>query len=169
MSSKGPLELFDDRLEVSNPGAPSIDPERFIDEYQSRNEALADLMRRSGICEEKGSGIDKVVASAEVHQLPPPEFRADSIRTTAILFAYRDFKNMSKLERIRACYQHCALLYVSGQRMSNESLRRRLGLNDKQAGLASQIITATKEKGLIQLEPSDSISTRYARYLPFWA
>lgn len=49
------IELYSDRLEISNPGKPSISPERFIDEYRSRNEKLADLMRRLGICEERGA------------------------------------------------------------------------------------------------------------------
>ena len=55
------IEMYNDRVEISNPGIPSIQVERFIDEYRSRNEQLADLMRRFGICEEKGSGIDKVI------------------------------------------------------------------------------------------------------------
>ena len=55
------IEVFDDRLEISNPGDPIVPVERFIDGYQSRNERLATMMRRFGICEEKSSGIDKVV------------------------------------------------------------------------------------------------------------
>lgn len=42
------VEIYTDRLEITSPGKPSISPERFIDEYQSRNERLADLMRRLG-------------------------------------------------------------------------------------------------------------------------
>jgi ATP-dependent DNA helicase RecG len=76
------IEVYSDRIEISNPGKPFIPPERFIDEYQSRNERVADLMRRVGICEEKGSGIDKVVHSAEVYQLPAPDFRVGERRTT---------------------------------------------------------------------------------------
>lgn len=53
------VEIYTDRIEISNPGLPGVQPERFIDEYRCRNEPLADLMRRFGICEEKGSGIDK--------------------------------------------------------------------------------------------------------------
>jgi len=45
------IEIYSDRLEISNPGKPYISPDRFIDEYQSRNERLADVMRRLGICE----------------------------------------------------------------------------------------------------------------------
>ena len=47
------IEIYSDRIEFSNPGQPLISVERFIDEYQSRNDSLADIMRRMGICEEK--------------------------------------------------------------------------------------------------------------------
>ncbi|MGJ3247981.1 MAG: ATP-binding protein [Elainellaceae cyanobacterium] len=112
------IEMYSDRVEISNPGIPPIPAERFIDEYRSRNEQLADIMRRFGICEEKGSGIDKVIDAAEVYQLPAPDFRVGETRTTAVLFAYQDFSDMSKSDRIRACYQHCCLLYVSNRQMS---------------------------------------------------
>lgn len=165
------IEMYSDRIEISNPGIPPIKVERFIDEYRSRNEQLADLMRRFGICEEKGSGIDKVVSAAEEFQLPAPDFRVGETRTTAVLFAHQDFADMSKSDRIRACYQHCCLLYVSNQRMSNQTLRERFRLSESKAKavIVSQIIGATKEAGLIKTDESESSSTRYARYLPFWA
>jgi ATP-dependent DNA helicase RecG len=163
------IEMYADRVEISNPGIPPIQVERFIDEYRSRNERLADLMRRFGICEEKGSGIDKVVTAAEEFQLPAPDFRVGETRTTALLFAHQDFEDMSKADRIRACYQHCCLLYVSNQRMSNQTLRERFHFDESKNVLVSQVIGATKEAGLIKADNSASTSTRYARYLPFWA
>lgn len=163
------IEMYSDRIEISNPGIPPIKVERFIDENRSRNEQLADIMRRFGICEEKGSGIDKVVSAAEDFQLPAPDFRVGDTRTTAVLFAHQDFADMSKTDRIRACYQHCSLLYVSNQRMSNQTLRERFRLSESQAATVSHIIGATKEAGWIKTDESESTSTRYARYLPFWA
>jgi ATP-dependent DNA helicase RecG len=163
------IEMYSDRIEISNPGIPPIKVERFIDENRSRNEQLAYVMRRFGICEEKGSGIDKVVSAAELSQLPAPDFRVGDTRTTAVLFAHQDFADMSKPDRIRACYQHCCLLYVSNQRMSNQTLRDRFRLSESKAVIVSQIIGATKEDGWIKTDESESTSTRYARYLPFWA
>ncbi|MEH2291782.1 ATP-binding protein [Nostoc sp.] len=163
------IEMYSDRIEISNPGIPPIKVERFIDENRSRNEQLTYIMRRFGICEEKGSGIDKVVSAAEMFQLPAPDFRVGETRTTAVLFAHQDFADMSKPDRIRACYQHCCLLYVSNQPMSNQTLRERFRLSESKAVIVSQIIGATKETGLIKADESESTSTRYARYLPFWA
>ena len=53
-------------------------PERFLDSQpRSRNEALASLMRRFDICEERGSGIDKVVA--EVERFPAASRKAPTV------------------------------------------------------------------------------------------
>ncbi len=76
---------------------------------------------------------------------------------------------MSQSDRIRACYQHCCLLYLSNKRMSNQTLRKRFNLNKSKGATVSLVISATKEAGWIQQDPSESTSTRYARYLPFWA
>ena len=78
---------------------------RFIDEYNSRNSSLADLMRRLGICEELGSGLDKAVAAIELFQLPPLRFTVQEARTTVTLFAYRKYADLDRQERIYACYQ----------------------------------------------------------------
>lgn len=163
------IEMYTDRVEISNPGKPQISVERFIDEFRSINERLADQMRRFGICEEKGSGIDKVVKVVEEFQLPAPDFREGEVHTTAVLFAHQDFAAMRKSDRVRACYQHCCLMYVSNKRMSNQSLRERFGLSESKAQTVSQVIGAAKETELIKVDESETNSTRYARYLPFWA
>ena len=164
------IEMYNDRVEISNPGIPQIPTERFIDEDRSRNERLAELMRRLGVCERKGSGVDKVVSAAEIYQLPAPDFRVGEIRTTSVLFAHRDFTEMTKSDRIRACFQHCVLQYISGKRMSNQSLRERFGLPGTGAGsaTASQIIAAAKDANLIKPDDDGTSSLRYARYLPMW-
>ena len=104
ITGAGPtVEIFADRMEITNPGRPLIDPLRFIDEPpRSRNEALASVMRRANICEERGSGIDKVISLVEAFQLPAPDFRVTDRSTIAVLLGPRDFSEMDRGDRIRA-------------------------------------------------------------------
>jgi predicted HTH transcriptional regulator len=163
------VEIYSNRIEISNPGEPVVPVERFIDGYQSRNERLADMMRRMHICEEKSSGIDRVVQTAEIYQLPAPDFRAEHRRTVVTIYGPRAFEDMDRNDRTRACYQHCALKWVMREHMTNQSLRERFGLAEEKAAIASQVIAATIEAGLIKPDESVGGSRKYARYLPFWA
>ena len=163
------IEIYEDRIEISNPGKPIIDPSRFIDEYQSRNELLASAMRRMGLCEEKGSGVDKVIQQAEFWQLPAPDFQAKETHTKAILYAHKEFNEMNKSDRIRACYQHSAIMYVTNQRMTNQSLRDRFKVEEQNAAVVSRIIRDALEVNMIKSEDPDSKSRKFVRYLPFWA
>lgn len=163
------VEVYGDRIEISSPGEPLVPVERFIDGYQSRNERLADLMRRLGICEEKSSGIDRVVHAAEMYQLPGPDFRTGFRRTTVTIYGPRPFDEMDRNDRVRAAYQHCCLRYVTGAQMTNQSLRDRFKLPEEKAETVSRMIRDCVDAGLVKLENPDSGSKRYARYLPFWA
>ncbi|MGI8656680.1 MAG: ATP-binding protein [Pyrinomonadaceae bacterium] len=163
------IELYSDRLEITNPGKPIISPDRFIDEYQSRNEKLADLMRRFGICEEQGKGIDKVIAHVEVWQLPAPDFRLGERHTLAIMFAHKAFDEMDGKDRIRACYQHCTLRFLMNQKMDNQSLRQRFKLPEHKSETVSRIIRDAMEQGRVKLDDPMNTSRRYARYVPYWA
>ncbi len=166
----GPMvEIFNDRIEITNPGLPLIKPLRFIDEYQSRNEELASLMRRIGICEEKGSGIDRVIAQCEMFQLPAPDFQEKSNQTKVIMYAHKKLNDMDKQDKIRACYQHCCLRYISNNIMTNQSLRDRFGIEDQNAATASRIISDTVEDGFIKLADPNNKSRRYPKYIPMWA
>ena len=161
------IEIYSDRIEISNPGLPLISVERFIDEYQSRNDSLADIMRRMGICEEKGSGMDRAIFSIELYQLPPLRFQVQENRTSATIFAYRKFAEIDKTERIMACYQHACLKYVSNEKMNNQTLRTRLGIKNKNYPMASRIIKDTLDAKLIKEDSQDG-GARH-NYIPYWA
>lgn len=163
------IEIYADRVEISNPGEPMVPVERFIDGYQSRNERLADLMRRCGVCEEKSSGIDKVVTAVEAFQLPAPDFRAGCRRTEAVIFGHTPFENMGRDARVRACYQHCCLRYVLRQTMSNQSLRERFRLPENKAESISRTIRDAMDEGKVRLVDPNTKSLRYRSYVPFWA
>jgi ATP-dependent DNA helicase RecG len=163
------IEIFPDRIEISNAGTPLITPERFIDAYQSRNEKLADLMRRMGFCEEKGSGLDKVIFYNEWYQLPAINVLVNENRTNIVMYSYKVINDLDKKEKIRACYQHACLKYVSNEKMNNQSLRERFKIEEQNAAIASRIIRDAIEEGVIKKDDPDSKAQKYASYIPFWA
>ncbi|MCX6123015.1 MAG: hypothetical protein NTX44_15490 [Ignavibacteriales bacterium] len=172
VTGTGPIvEIFSDRIEITNPGRPLISTMRFIDyPPKSRNEVLASFMRRIKMCEERGSGIDKVVAYSEIFQLPAPDFLGETEDyLKAVLYAPKPFSEMGKEDKIRACYQHCVLKYVSNQKMSNQTIRERFKISDQNYPIASRIISDTIKAKFIKLLDPDSASKKYAYYIPYWA
>ena len=163
------IEIYSDRIEVSNSGIPLITPDRFIDEYVSRNENLADFMRRIGFCEEKGSGMDKVIFYNELYQLPAINVITSDKRTKVILYSYKALNDTDKKDKIRACYQHACLKYVSNEKMTNQSLRDRFKIEDHNYSTASRIIRDAIEEGVIKEDDPTNKSRKYASYIPFWA
>jgi len=167
--SNSVIEIFTDRIEFTNPGIPLITTDRFIDEYQSRNDDLASFMRRINICEEKGSGIDKVIVNIELYQLPAPDFQKSEKHTKAILFSKHNLNDMDKNDKVRACYQHCCLGYVSNEIMTNQSLRKRFNIDAKNSAIASRIIKDALDNELIKDNDPKSKSRKFKKYIPFWA
>lgn len=162
------VEIFSNRMEITNPGLPLVKTDRFLDSPpKSRNEALASFMRRIGVCEERGSGVDKVVFQTELYQLPAPLFETTGEHTRAVLFAHRELKDMDKEDRIRACYLHACLRYVQRDFMTNTTLRKRFGIEERNSATASRIIKETLEAGLVR--PYDeSAGRKFMRYVPCW-
>lgn len=163
------LEIFKNRIEIFNPGIPLVETSRFIDSPpRSRNENLASLMRRIYICEERGSGIDKVVAATEEALLPAPDFEVTSGNFKVVLCARKAFKDYSTQEKLQICYQHCVLKYVNHEPMTNATLRQRLGIETKNSAAVSRIIKDALSKQLIKLYDPEA-GPRLRRYIPFWA
>jgi ATP-dependent DNA helicase RecG len=163
------VEIFDDRMEVTNPGIPLMEPQRMLDHPpRSRNETLASLMRLVGVCEERGSGVDKVVFETEVYQLPAPAFEAagDSMKVT--LFSPRPLSKMNKEDRIRAVYLHACLRYVQREHMTNTTLRERFGIDAKNSATASRLLKEALSAGEVKLEDSGA-PPKLRRYVPYWA
>lgn len=136
---------------------------------RSRNDALAALMRRMNMCEERGSGIDKVVFAIELYQLPAPNFVLKSESMVVTLYAYQALREMDKDSRVRACYQHACLKYVSNEQLTNTSLRKRFEIEDSNSAQASRIISEAVAEKFIKPSDPDSKSRKHTKYLPFWA
>ena len=75
---------------------------------------------------------------------------------------------MSKEDRIRACYQHCCLKYMENEKMTNQSLRERFEVDEKNYPMISRCIKETVEIGLIKEDNPDNKAKRYSKYIPYW-
>ena len=170
VTGAGPMiEIFNDRIEITNPGEPLVDTQRFVDTPpKSRNETLASLMRRFRICEERGSGIDKVIAQIERFQLPAPLFEVPPGFTRVVLFAHRALKNMDKADRIRACYLHACLKRVTRDYLTNASLQERFGVEERNKATVSRYIREAVEAGMIRPFDEDA-ARKLMKYVPYWA
>lgn len=170
ITGAGPMvELFSDRMEITNPGAPLVDTQRLLDSPpRSRNEALASLMRRIGICEERGSGVDKVVFQTELYQLPAPAFEVVGESTRSTLFTPRQLVKMDPEDRLRAVYLHACLRYVERDFMTNTTLRGRFGLDVKNSAAASRLLKDALVAKVIRLHDPEA-APKYRKYVPWWA
>ena len=170
VTGAGPMvEIFADRIEITNPGEPLVDTQRFVDTPpKSRNEELASMMRRFRICEERGSGIDKVIAQVELFQLPAPLFEVPPGFTRVVLFAHRPLTRMDRTDRVRAVYLHACLRYVNREQMTNTSVRERFGIEPTNKAVASRLIRDALDAGLIRLVNKD-VADKLRSYVPFWA
>lgn len=170
ITGTGPVvEIFSNRIEITNAGTPLVDIYRIIDNPpKSRNEKLAELMRRLRMCEELGTGWDKIVLSCEMLQLPAPKIDLYQANTRVTLYAEIPYSNLSAEEKLWACYLHACIKQVQGEQLTNSSLRIRFGLKESSAGSMSRLIKDAVEEKLIKpLDPNTA--PRYMKYIPIWA
>lgn len=169
ITGTGPvIELYENRIEITNPGNSLISTDRILDERQSRNEKLAATMRTFGLCEERGGGLDKTLLEIENAHLPAPDFISSENSMRVVLFGPKAFAEMTKAEKIRACFYHCVLRWMTHDFMSNTSLRERFSLPQEEYQAVSAVIAEAIR--LDRIAPADpDQGKRNARYVPYWA
>ena len=170
MTGTGPVvEIFSNRIEVTNSGRPLVDVLRIVDTPpRSRNEKLSAMMRRMGICEELGTGWDKTVIACELQQLPAPKMEVYEESSKATLFSGVKFSDISNEDRLWGCYLHACIRFLQGEYLTNSSLRKRFGLKESSSGTVSRLIKEATDEGLIRPFDPDT-APRYMKYIPAWA
>lgn len=80
------IELFGDRVEVSNPGGlvGAIDPTEFGFKSHSRNPLIFGLFERIQMVEQIGSGISRIREAMEKASLPNPVFKTEGMFTLVL-------------------------------------------------------------------------------------
>ncbi|MFB9245363.1 transcriptional regulator [Massilia antarctica] len=172
VTGAGPtIEIYDDRITFTNPG--SLLPSKRLDRLigttpESRNELLASKFRLYRICEERGTGFQKVVSAVELFGMPPVLFTPLENAFQVTLYAPRQFSDMAQAERIEACYQHAVLQYFSSQTLTNTTLRRRFKVSERQRNQITNLIADAVEAGRIRRKDTTS-GNKFAEYIPYWA
>lgn len=167
--SRPTVEIYDTRIEISNPGTPLIEPKRFLDfKPKSRNDELANLLGKFHIVESRGTGIDKVVNSLEEFGLPAMDIRTQSSETTVItLHAKKKFQDMPITEKVQSIYWNACLRYVGGQQINNASLRTSFHLTNNGTKEVSKALASALNAKLIK--PFDPNSgKKFMKYIPYW-
>lgn len=163
------IDIFSNRIAITNPGPPLNDINRLLDlPPQSRNEELARKMFLFGFCERRGSGIDRAVEAIEKMFLPAAKITKGQQFTRVFLYPKKSFNEMTKREKIDACYQHACLMFEDNQSINNQSVRERFGINKNNSAVASRIIADTLEAGLIKISDESIVSKKYATYIPYY-
>ncbi len=169
ISGAGPMiEVFSNRVEISNPGKSLIEKDRIVNDKRSRNVKLAATMRALHLCEERGGGLDKAFQAAEDTGLPAPDVVMSENSTQFTLLSRTAFNAMTKGEKLRSLYYHCALRYAARDYMTNASLRERFGLPATRMQTITDLITAAKKGGkIVPADPEQG--KKGAQYIPYWA
>ena len=77
------VEIYDDRIEVSNPGGlpKGLTPAELGTRSVRRNPLIADLLHRIAFIEKAGTGIRRMREDAKKNRSPQPTFRANGFFT----------------------------------------------------------------------------------------
>lgn len=165
------IEVFSDRIEITNPGGllPDISVDRLIDHPSvCRNEVLSDFLRKLGLAEERGSGVDNALSAIELWGLPPVIFESERDYFKAIILMPRKYNEMTKDERITAAYQHACLNKIIGKKTTNSTLRTRFKFSTDETTKVGRLINDAVDAKKIKLANPDA-SRRDYHYLPYWA
>ena len=172
VAGTGPaIEIYEDRITFTNPGAllPSKRLDRLIGTTpESRNELLASKFRQYRICEERGTGFQKVVSAVELFGMPPVVFTPLENGFQVTLYAPRQFADMAQAERVEACYQHAVLQHFSSQTLTNTTLRTRFKVSERQRNQITNLIADAVAAGRIKRKDNTS-GNKFAEYVPYWA
>lgn len=100
--------------------------------------------------------------------LPAVKIAKGELFTRVTIFPRKRMNEMTKKEKMDACYQHACLMYEDNLAINNQSIRERFKLDKNKASVASRIIADTVEAGLIKLAYTDTTSKKFATYIPYY-
>lgn len=163
------MEIFDTKVEASNPGSLLVEVNRIIDTVpHSRNESMASFLRIVRICEERGSGFDRIEEGMCDLMIPAPKVETGEDFTRTKLYWYDNLNDWKKEDKIRTCYLYTCYCYINEIEIANAVLRGRFGVEERNKAIISRIIKDTMDAGFIKLS-DENAAPKMRRYIPYWA
>jgi predicted HTH transcriptional regulator len=162
------IEIYSNRIEFTNPGLPQIDTLRFIDIPPfARNPLLALEMSKLGICEQRGSGWDKIAEALVAESYPAPIIEKKELFTQVTLYQKQNLNELNKREKVLTVYMHAQWLWVnSGEFLTNSVIRKAFQI--EQSKQATMLINDTIAAGFIKRLDKDSTTQKTSKYVPYW-
>lgn len=151
------LAIFDNRIEVENPGGlmPGLTIFNLIYKRDWRNPLLAELIKKFGFGEMDGQGIDRLYAATLSIKIPPPIFINNKTSFIIILSAPKAFEEFTPEEKRLMVI----ILAIMQEKIDNESVRNCFGISSEKA---STLIKSLITDKVLQLNTQ---SRKYAKYI----
>lgn len=157
------VEVFSNRVEISNPGTMLIAEDRLMDSApRPRNNRMASLMKRMGFAEGMGSGWDKIVDTSEENRTTVPKVETNPNGTRIIIKGPTRIEDLLSGDLVWNCYMHACSRYMKGAVMTVQTLGRRFDTDDSER--ISKVIEYTADSELVK---EDSLSSK--GFVPYWA
>ena len=125
-------------------------------------------MRIIHVCEERGSGFDRMEEGMSELKIPAPKVEGNDDFCRVKLYWHEKLADWSKEELIQTCYLHTCYCYVNEIKATNSVLSKRFGIAEKNKSITSRVIKLALEANMIKLY-DESAGPRARYYVPFWA
>ena len=93
---------------------------------------------------------------------------ASGENTRVILYSILSFNSISTEDKLWSVYLHACLKYLKGEHLTNQSLRERFCIEEKNKVIISRLISDAVSKKLIKVF-DETTAPRYKSYVPIWA
>ncbi|WP_373548269.1 ATP-binding protein [Haliscomenobacter sp.] len=140
------VELFTDRIEISNPDGlvSAISPADFGKRSHSRNPLIFGLFAKMHLVEQIGSGINRMNESMKATNLPLPQYSTEGMFTVTF---QRPLKTVEKTSE-----EKILLLIKSNAKTTSKEMMRETGLTRRGV---EYLLNKLKENGTIQRVGAD--------------
>ena len=128
------VEIYDDRIEISNPGGlpKGLSKEELGTRSVRRNPLIADLLHRIAFIEKAGTGIRRMIEDARKHKCPEPNFTVNGFFTATFWPNVEIARKITPQVTPQATPQVIAVLEAAQTARNREELQRAVGLRDRE-------------------------------------